>query len=602
MSSATVDELRGSTTYEPASTWGTFVRGVQLSPELRTGLPGTLGLALVATAGQVVIPVMVQQVIDRGLKTPGHPDLALVRWASLTAAVALVVTAFAAYVMNVRLFTVTEAALARLRVRAFRHVHDLSVLHQAAEQRGALVSRVTSDVDQISQFVQWGGLRMMVAAVQLVLATGLMLFYSWPLALLVYACFVPLVLAIRVVQPRLATAYSAVRERVGEMLGAVGESVVGAQVIRAYGVERRTADRIDSAIGRYQGAQIRAQSLGAVMFSSVELVAGIANAAIVVVGVLLGVGGHISAGRLVAFLFLVTLFVSPVQVATEVLDQAQNAIAGWRRVIGVLDTPTDVDDPAHAPSGGRVLPAGPLGVRFEDVRYAYPGGPPVLVDVDLEIAPRSRVAIVGETGSGKTTFAKLLTRLMDPSRGRVLVGGVPLADVRFDSLRDRVVMVPQDGFLFDTSIADNVRYGRPGLTDAEVAEIVQELGLGDWLDAMPDGPRTRVGERGGSLSVGERQLVAVVRAYVADPDVLVLDEATSAVDPATEVRLTRALDRLLAGRTSLTIAHRLATAEAADEVIVVDGGRIVQRGSHATLVGQEGVYAGLHAAWAAQHR
>jgi putative ABC transport system ATP-binding protein len=226
----------------------------------------------------------------------------------------------------------------------------------------------------------------------------------------------------------------------------------------------------------------------------------------------------------------------------------------------------------------------------------------VLHDVDLEIAPQSRVAIVGETGSGKTTFAKLLTRLMDPTRGRVLLSGVPLDTVRFSSLRSRVVMVPQDGFLFDTTVADNVRYGRPDSTDEEIALAFVELGLADWLEQLPDGLRTPVGERGESLSVGERQLVAVARAYIADPDLLVLDEATSAVDPATELRLNRALDSLTRGRTTVAIAHRLSTAEAADEVLVVDDGVVVERGPHAELVGADGVYARLHASWMSQSR
>ena len=210
--------------------------------------------------------------------------------------------------------------------------------------------------------------------------------------------------------------------------------------------------------------------------------------------------------------------------------------------------------------------------------------------------------MVGETGSGKTTFAKLLTRLMDPTSGRVLIGGVPLGEVAFSSLRSRVVMVPQDGFLFDESVADNVRYGRPAATDAQITDAFARLGLADWLAGLPDGVRTPVGERGEALSVGERQLVAVARAYVADPDLLVLDEATSAVDPATEVRLARALDSLTRGRTTLTIAHRLATAEAADEVIVVDAGRVVQRGPHSALVAEPGPYARLHLSWTAQRR
>jgi ATP-binding cassette subfamily B protein len=207
------------------------------------------------------------------------------------------------------------------------------------------------------------------------------------------------------------------------------------------------------------------------------------------------------------------------------------------------------------------------------------------------------VAVVGETGSGKTTFAKLLTRLMDPTRGRVLLSGVPLDEVAFSSLRSRVVMVPQDGFLFDATVAANVRYGRPGMTDDQVAVAFEELGLGTWVEGLEDGVRTAVGQRGESLSAGERQLVAVARAYVADPDLLVLDEATSAVDPATEQRLTRALDTLTDGRTTLTIAHRLSTAERADEILVVDAGRVVQRGTHAALVDADGPYAGLHSSW-----
>jgi putative ABC transport system ATP-binding protein len=314
--------------------------------------------------------------------------------------------------------------------------------------------------------------------------------------------------------------------------------------------------------------------------------------------VVLATHDQISLGRLVGFLFLVTLFVQPVQVATEVLNEAQNAVAGMRRVLGVLDTPTDVADPVP----GRDLPEGPVGVTFEHVRFAYPGGPEVLHDVDLTIAPQTKVAIVGETGSGKTTFAKLLTRLMDPTHGRVLLSGVPLDEVRFASLRSRVVMVPQDGFLFDATVADNVRYGLPSAGDADILLAFTELGLSDWLDTLADGLQTPVGERGESLSVGERQLVAIARAYVADPDLLVLDEATSAVDPATEVRLARALDSLTRGRTTVTIAHRLSTAEAADEVLVVDKGVVVQRGPHAELVAVPGVYADLHASWTHQSR
>ena len=579
--------------------FATLRRGLRMMPEFRRGLPATFALALVATAGRVVVPIAVQQVIDRGLAGPGGPDLDLVRHVVLLCAGVVLLTVLAVYRMNVRLFRTTETALAGLRVRAFRHVHDLSVLHQQGQRRGSLVSRVTSDVDQLSTFMQWGGVLGVVSLGQLLVATVVMAVYSWQLTLVVLLCFVPLAIAVRFFAARLAVVYGVVRERVGDVLAAVSESVVGASTVRAYGIRERTAARLDRAIDRHYRAQVRAQRVTASVFVSGEFVAAVANVAVVVVGVLLGLDGDITPGTLVAFLFLVTLFVSPVQTASEVLNEAQNAVAGFRRVLDVLETEPDVRDPAVAdPATARQLPHTPLGVRFEHVTFRYtPGARPALRDVDLEIAPRRRVAIVGETGSGKTTFAKLVTRLMDPTEGRVLLAGIPLEQVAFASLRQRVVMVPQDGFLFDATVADNVRYGRPGLTDGDVRTAFEELGLGDWLAGLADGVGTRVGQRGESLSAGERQLVAVARAYVADPDLLELDEATSAVDPATERRLTHALDRLTDGRTTLTIAHRLSTAERADEVLVVDAGRVVQRGSHAELVDAEGPYARLHASW-----
>ncbi|HEY3687723.1 MAG TPA: ABC transporter ATP-binding protein [Streptosporangiaceae bacterium] len=575
----------------------TLRRGLAMSPEFRRGIAGTLVLALVATAGKVVVPVAVQQVMDSGLGGKNGPDLGYVRLAVIVCAVAVLLTAAASYLMNVRLYVSSESGLAALRTKAFRHVHDLSVLTQNNERRGTLVSRVTSDVDQISTFMQSGGIQFLVSAGQLIVALVLMAVYSWQLTIVVLVCFVPLGFAVRYFQRWVSAAYRTVRERVGDMLGGIGEAVVGAAVIRAHGIEDRTAARVDEAVDGFKDAQTRAQKLVAWTFSTSELVAALANAGVVALGVWLGVAGEITAGRLIAFLFLVTLFIAPLQTATEVLNQAQNAIAGWRRVLAVLDTEPDVPDPGER---GTDLPRGAVDVVFDDVAFAYPGGPTVLRDVDLRIEPRRRVAVVGETGSGKTTFAKLLTRLMDPVSGRVLIDGTDLRDVRGPSLRERIVMVPQDGFLFDASLADNVRYGRPGASDTEVRRALDDLGLTDWADGLPNGLATEVGQRGESLSAGERQLVALARAYVADPDLLVMDEATSAVDPATEVRLQRALDGVTRGRTAISIAHRMSTAEAADEILVFDAGRIVQRGPHAELATVPGVYADLYASWIAQ--
>ena len=575
----------------------TIRRGVRYSPELKEGVAGTLALAVLASVGQVVVPIAVQQTLDHGLGEPTGPDVGFTVLMGLMAAVAILVTSWASYSMTSRLFTSAERGLATLRIKAFRHVHDLPLLTQNTERRGTLVARVTSDVDQVSQFLVFGGLIFVVSVGQMLVATVIMVIYSWQLAIVVWVCFAPLFLSLRYFQRKLSAAYGTVRRQVGLLLSAISEPVVGAAVVRSYAVEARTQARIDEAIAAHQAASTRAQGFTAFSFSLGGVSAGLANAGVLIVGVWLGFAGDITAGKVLAFAFLVSLFVGPVQLGTQILTDAQNAIAGWRRVIGILDTPADLVDPGP---DGETLPRGPIDVHFEDVTFAYPGGPPVLRDVTMDIASGTRIAIVGETGSGKSTFAKLLTRLMDPSEGAVLLDGVDVRDIGQESLRRSVVLVPQEGFLFDDTISSNVRYGRLDATEADILASADELGLGDWVAGLPKGLDTRVGQRGESLSAGERQLVALLRAHLADPDLLVLDEATSAVDPALEMRIGRALERLMTGRTSVTIAHRLSTAENADEVVVVDRGRIVQRGPHRELVGQEGVYSGLHSSWVAQ--
>jgi ABC-type multidrug transport system fused ATPase/permease subunit len=392
------------------------------------------------------------------------------------------------------------------------------------------------------------------------------------------------------------------------MLGAVSEAVVGAETIRAYGVQRRVQRTIDDRVGATRDAMVHAQNTVALVFSSGVLVANLVLAVVVVAGSALGVAGDLSVGKLLAFLFLVQLFTGPVQQATEVLNELQNAVAGWRRVLGIIDTPVQVADP-----GERGVPSqrGPAAVELRGVGFAYPGGPPVLHEVDLRLPAGRSVAVVGATGSGKTTIAKLVTRLMDPTRGAVLLDGTDLRTVRTEDLRRRVVMVPQEGFLFDATLAENLVYGlrtadgvTPSVSEAEpqLRAAVDALGLSDWLAELPSGLATPVGQRGEALSAGERQLVALTRAYLADADLLVLDEATSAVDPATEVRIARALDSLTDGRSTITIAHRLSTAEAADLVVVVDAGHVVELGPHDELVDAGGVYASMHDAWVSQTR
>jgi ATP-binding cassette, subfamily B, bacterial len=579
-------------TREPA--WRSLVRASRVAPSLARGFGWTVGLALVGTAGQVVVPIAVQQVLDREVLSGGPIDLGAVTLVGAAAVVALVGSLLANRRAMYRLVRASAEGLAELRVAAFRHIHDLSALHVAAERRGTLVARVTSDIEAVTRFVEWGGLGMLVGSAQVTVVVAVMLAYDVRLALLVIGAAVLYALLLLLFQRVLRRAYDRVRVRVGESLGAMSEAIAGLPTIRAYGTEDRVLARVRDRLQAQFRAEFRTGALGAAMFSSAELFAASVTAGVVAVGVLTGQAG-LTAGQLVAFLFLVTLFIEPVQLLVEILNEAQTAAAGVRRVLEVLDRPVDVAEP----DDGRELPHHPLDVRFTGVCFRYDTGPDVLTALDVEVAAGARVAVVGETGSGKSTFVKLLVRLMDPTEGRIDIAGIALREVAFSSLRRRVAFVPQDGFLFDATVADNVRYGWPRATDRDVLTAFTELGLDGWLDTLPDGLATAVGERGGRLSAGERQLVALVRAWITAPDLLVLDEATSAVDPALEVSLRRAIERLTAGRTSVTVAHRLSTAEAADEVLVFDAGRLVERGRHEDLVEAGGVYAGLHADWAA---
>ncbi|GEL97516.1 ABC transporter ATP-binding protein [Cellulomonas terrae] len=603
-------DQKGGHRFAPASTLGvlaTLRRGVQVSPQLLVGWQVTVLLAVVASIGRVLVPIAVQQTVDTGILAEGGPDVSRVAALAGLAAIGLVIAAVCSAYVNVRLFRSSESGLLALRTRAFRHVHDLSVLTQNTERRGSLVSRVTSDVDTISLFVQWGGIMLLVSVLQIAVATVLMAVYSWQLTLIVWAGFVPLFVLLQPLQKRVNARYTAVRERVGAMLGAISEAVVGAETIRAYGVAERTQRRIDAAVAATRASMVRAQNLVAVVFSSGVLVANLVLAVVVVAGTYLGIAGEMSVGRLLAFLFLVQLFTGPVQMATEILNELQNAVAGWRRVLGVLETPVEVVDPG---ADGVPSPRGPAHVELRGVDFSYPDGPPVLREVDVAIPAGMSVAVVGATGSGKTTIAKLVARFMDPTGGSVLLDGVDLRDIPLADLRRRVVLVPQEGFLFDGTLAQNVAYGlrhEDGTTaadddDERIRAAIEALGLDGWVDELADGLATPVGQRGESLSAGERQLVALARAYLAEADLLLLDEATSAVDPATEVRIARALDSLTRGRSTLTIAHRLSTAEAADTVVVVDAGRVVEVGHHADLVARDGHYAAMHAAWISQTR
>jgi ATP-binding cassette subfamily B protein len=368
---------------------------------------------------------------------------------------------------------------------------------------------------------------------------------------------------------------------------------MGAAVVRAYGLDESTHGRVRQAIDRRYRAEVVAHFRAATLFPLSTVFYALGVSTVVVLGASFGPDWGLTFGRVTAFLFLTDTFLHVFTDLPEIYSETQTAIAGWRKVLAVLDLPVEIVEP----SPGRELPRGPLSVRAEGVRFAYRDNDPVLHGISLEVESGEHVAIVGETGCGKTTFVKLVSRLADPIDGRILVGGVDLRDVAPAWRRRSVRMVPQDGFLFDTTVRENVRVGRDEASDRDVETALEELGLGAWVAGLPRALDTPVGERGEALSVGERQLVALARAQIADPGLLILDEATSAVDPATERRISEALRRLSAGRTTITVAHRLSTAEGADRVFVFDTGRLVETGSHAQLVAAGGTYAALYESW-----
>jgi ATP-binding cassette subfamily B protein len=597
-------------------------RGLAATPELRQGITLTLVMAVVTAAGKLAVPVLIQQILDRGVLGDSGFRPGFVYPACAVTAVVVAALYLVGRGTYLRLVRAAEASLLALRVRAFDHIHRLSMAEHSEQRRGALVSRVTSDIETLAQFMEWGAVAWIVDSVLIVATFGVMAVYDWHLALVALAAFLPLIVLMPMLQRRQLAAQDRVRTAVGESLSEVSETITGAALIQAYGLEGRSRSRLGAAIDRQYRAYLVAARYFAAMFPLGDLFGAIAMAGVVAAGVTWGPGWGLGVGEVIAFTFLISLLLTPVAELSEILDQTQIAIAGWRKVLGVLATPLDVPEP----TAGRALPAGPLDVAVEGLRFAYRDGAPVLRDVDVRVAAGQSVAIVGETGSGKTTFAKLLCRLADPTAGTIRLGGVDLRTVDPHARRRAVRLVPQDGFLFDATIADNVRIGRPGPAgdgegdgrsdgsgsdglpdgrpdgedgdrDGDVRAAFDALGLGWWLDELPLGLDTPVGERGGHLSVGERQLVALARAQLGDPGLLVLDEATSAVDAETERALTEALDRLSAGRTMVSIAHRLSTAETADVVLVFSDGRLVERGPHADLVAAGGTYAALYASW-----
>ncbi len=577
----------------------TIGRGLDTAPILRQGLGVTWLLAALGAGGRVVVPILIQQAIDRGIVGTEEIRLDVIVQMAVIGAVAVLLSGVAFRQAAVRLGDRSERALHDLRVRLIRHIHQLSLADHNDERRGGLVARVTSDIETLAQFFQWGGLAWLIDGTLMLVVASVMLAYDWVLALVAFAVALPLVFVLRAVQSRLLVAYDRARHANGQMLGSVAEVVSGTPTIRAYGAGSAMAADVDEAVATKTGAQIRAALIGAFLFPSGEVFSVFTISTVVGVGVWRGPDSGLTAGALVGFVFLTYRFLEPIAGITEVLDQTQTAVAGLRRVLSVLDLPVGPPEPADPVP----LPEGTLRIDVRDVTFAYRSrdshqpDAAVLKHVDVSIPAGQQVALVGATGSGKTTLARLIARFADPTIGEVELGGVPLTLVARNELRSRLVVVSQEPFLFDDTIRANIAFASQGASADEVERVVDDLGVRDWVDSLSDGMATQVGERGDQLSAGERQLVALLRAGLADPDILILDEATSSVDALTEVRIGRALERLAVSRTTIAIAHRLSTAARADRVLVLDHGRLVEDGHHDDLVARDGVYRSLYDAW-----
>lgn len=580
-----------------------FRRGLKVSPEFRDGLIVTLVFATLAAAGRAAVPFLTQRVTDLGLLAPGGVDVEIVVTYAIGGTVVLIAATLFAWRVRVRMVTASEKGLATLRIRAFGKVHELSVLTQNEEQRGRYVSRVTGDVETMRDLMQWTGAAMIIAALESAVIFVVMLAYSWQLSLLVLVAFLPMVASLLWIQPRVRKAFQLVRSKTADLMGRTSEQIVGVATIRSYGVQQRMRRQLHDEVDDILAAERKASLLSSLNFSSTVVGQSLATGLALVGGTIFALRGTMSVGTVVAFAFLVYMFAGPLMWIIEMLAEMQRAVVGWRRVLALVDQELTVTDPKE---NGQPIPHGNGELVIEDVRLSYTGDKEVLRGINLTVPTGQRIALVGATGSGKTSLARLMSRFFDPTEGVVRVGGVDLRDVPMESLRRSVAVVPQEGFLFDGTLRTNLAYALPDAAAEDLEQralaAFESLGLDAWVEALEQGLDTPVGPRGELLSAGERQLVSIARAYLRDPDLLILDEATSAVDPATEVRISRALEGLMQGRTSVVIAHRLSTAERADVVAVMEQGELVEVGPHRELVEANGIYASLYAAWVSQTR
>lgn len=567
----------------------TIRRAARMLRPYRRQVIVALAMVVVWTSTTLAGPFLVRHGIDQGIKQDdaGALDAAVIGY------VLVACLSYGAYRFQVLLISrIGESFLRDLRRRVFDHLQRLSMPFYDREKAGVIVSRMTSDVDSLQELVQMGLLMFVSNGLLLVVSVVVLAVVSWKLLLLCLICVPFVVLASIKFQRDSNRAYLEVRDGIGNTLSQLQEGIAGVRVVQAFGREDVEAARFQTGNRRLFDAHMRSVRISAWYLPIIEL-SGLLTTAIAV-----GLGGwwvHTDAltiGTVTFFVLTLSNLFEPIQQLSQLFNIVQSAGASLNKLFGLLDTPVDVPERAGAvdlPERGEI--------EVDSVSFAYAEGEPVLTAVDLRIPIASRIALVGPTGAGKSTLAKLIARLYDPTSGAVRYAGIDLRDATQRSLRQRVVVVPQEGFLFNGTILENVRLARADATDDDVLAALEAIGVKERFDLLPEGVHTEVRERGSRLSAGEKQLVSLARAALADPAVLVLDEATSSLDPGTEVIVEEAMARLMEGRTVIVIAHRLSTAERADLVGVVADGRLQELGTHAELVEQGERYAALFATW-----
>ncbi len=567
-------------------------RGLEFTPEFRSVIGSMIAAGILLGLGRIAVPILFQRIIDEGLLADSGVDSGVLARLATFTALAVVGVSVLSLITQLMMVRVAERAMSRLRVAVLRRAVDLTLAEQAEERQGDLVSRTTGDLETLTRFLDWGAYAWLVNSSIAITAIITMFIYSWELAAVASVTLLAMLPILRAIQRRQQTRYAMVRARTGDLLADTTEMIAGAEVIRSFGQQETAIAELDRDIHRSYESQLGANRLGSILFTVSDVFGTLAIAAVVLTVVWLGPIDGPGFGTTVAVLFLVQLILVPAAELTEVMDDTALALAGWERAVDLASRPQTIPEPVES----KPVPRGALPVSIDGLSFSYDEHR-VLHDVSVEIPAGTSVAIVGATGSGKTTLARLLCRLADPEQGAVRLGGVDLRDMSGTDRRTAVRMVPQDGFLFATTVLDNVLKGRAGATAAEASEAVDELGLGGWVDKLPAGLDTEIGTSGEGLSVGERQLVAIIRAALADPGLLVLDEATSSLDPSTERAMSDALDHIQQGRTTVTVAHRLSTAERADVVLVFEHGRLAEQGHHHELLTRGGAYSTLHEAW-----